>query len=286
MKLQFHAINVFHALNIFNMCNTHCVSISVKQHSDPYLKGGIDHSGPKVNTVAGKSPDLKEIVEKEWAKSTKAYLSNKTRKVVDLGAVAPDMKYIVEKFPDVFDSRPGRTKEIEHEINVIPGRFDRNWDQKLLEVLFAIRNTVSVATKKSPAQMVYGKNLDLPWDANRTGVVVNDQELRNVGKYYRAIMSKNYDKTVPKQQDVETRNYRNNDPVLEKLDQRKRKMLEGKNDVFGGSEPIDTTGKFFYCNRGEIEGDFMVKCDRCRKWFHGQCVELTKTEADKLDTFC
>ncbi|OAF71754.1 hypothetical protein A3Q56_00449 [Intoshia linei] len=99
--------------------------------------------------------------------------------------------------------------------------------------------------------MVYGKNLDLPWDDNRTGVVVNDQELRNVGKYYRATMSKNYDKTVPKRQAVEAGNYRNNDPVLGKLDQRKRKVLEGKNDNIGGSEPIDTTGKFCYY-RGEI----------------------------------
>ncbi|OAF71116.1 hypothetical protein A3Q56_01151 [Intoshia linei] len=66
----------------------------------------IDHSGPKVNTVTGKSSDLEEMVEK----------------LVDLGAVAPDMKYIVEKFPDVFDSRPKQTKEVEHEIYVIPGK--------------------------------------------------------------------------------------------------------------------------------------------------------------------
>ncbi|OAF65758.1 hypothetical protein A3Q56_06499 [Intoshia linei] len=135
--------------------------------------------------------------------------------------------------------------------------------------------------------MIYRRNLDLPLDANRTGGgVVNDQELKNVGKYYGAIILKNYDKTVPKRQAVEAENYRNNDPVLGKLDQRKRKVLEEKNDALGGSEPIDTTGKFCYCNRGEIEGDFMVECDRCRKWFHGQCVELTKTEADELDTFC
>ena len=30
---------------------------------------------------------------------------------------------------------------------------------------------------------------------------------------------------------------------------------------------------------------FYIGCDRCQDWFHGSCVGITKSEADKLDTY-
>ncbi|OAF67617.1 hypothetical protein A3Q56_04671 [Intoshia linei] len=39
------------------------------------------------------------------------------------------------------------------------------------------------------------------------------------------------------------------------------------------------------CKCGKLEYDFMIECDTCKDWFHGRCVKLKKTEADKMQNF-
>lgn len=33
------------------------------------------------------------------------------------------------------------------------------------------------------------------------------------------------------------------------------------------------------------ESDFMIQCDRCKEWYHGNCIGVTKRKAKSLDTY-
>ena len=37
--------------------------------------------------------------------------------------------------------------------------------------------------------------------------------------------------------------------------------------------------------RGPDKGDFMIQCDECREWFHGDCVKVTEAEAAMIDVY-
>ena len=40
-----------------------------------------------------------------------------------------------------------------------------------------------------------------------------------------------------------------------------------------------------YCICRGPEAGFMVYCDGCQEWFHGDCVGIKKRQADKLDKY-
>lgn len=41
------------------------------------------------------------------------------------------------------------------------------------------------------------------------------------------------------------------------------------------------------CKRGRAEDDtFMICCDECEQWFHGDCVGVLKTQADSMGRYC
>jgi hypothetical protein len=40
------------------------------------------------------------------------------------------------------------------------------------------------------------------------------------------------------------------------------------------------------CSRGRVEdGSFMVGCDNCEGWFHGECVGISKDEACQMEKY-
>lgn len=40
---------------------------------------------------------------------------------------------------------------------------------------------------------------------------------------------------------------------------------------------------FCICRRPE--SDFMIECDRCKEWYHGNCIGITKRKARSIDTY-
>ncbi|VDI00653.1 Hypothetical predicted protein [Mytilus galloprovincialis] len=51
-------------------------------------------------------------------------------------------------------------------------------------------------------------------------------------------------------------------------------------------EPKGKRGKNIYCScRGPDDGGLMIRCDECREWFHGRCVDITPEEADRMDAY-
>ncbi|VDI79723.1 nucleosome-remodeling factor subunit BPTF [Mytilus galloprovincialis] len=51
-------------------------------------------------------------------------------------------------------------------------------------------------------------------------------------------------------------------------------------------EPKGKKGKNIYCScRGPDDGGLMIRCDECREWFHGRCVDITPGEADRMDAY-
>ena len=40
------------------------------------------------------------------------------------------------------------------------------------------------------------------------------------------------------------------------------------------------------CKRGRAEDDsYMICCDQCEQWYHGECVGVTKTQADAMGRY-
>ena len=47
---------------------------------------------------------------------------------------------------------------------------------------------------------------------------------------------------------------------------------------FSSEEPL-------FCICRQPESDFMIQCDRCKEWYHGNCIGITKRKAKTLDTY-
>ena len=40
-----------------------------------------------------------------------------------------------------------------------------------------------------------------------------------------------------------------------------------------------------FCICRQPESDFMIQCDRCKEWYHGNCIGITKRKARSIDTY-
>lgn len=45
------------------------------------------------------------------------------------------------------------------------------------------------------------------------------------------------------------------------------------------------TKKYCICQDTYQDGDFMIQCDRCLDWFHGECVGVTPEHADAMSQY-
>jgi len=50
-------------------------------------------------------------------------------------------------------------------------------------------------------------------------------------------------------------------------------------------EPIDFDKKYCLCNDTYQDGDFMIACDVCDDWFHGECVGISEEEGIKMEKY-
>mmetsp|Transcript_30288 Transcript_30288/g.53247 ORF Transcript_30288/g.53247 Transcript_30288/m.53247 type:complete len:406 (+) Transcript_30288:119-1336(+) len=51
-------------------------------------------------------------------------------------------------------------------------------------------------------------------------------------------------------------------------------------------DPIDyTTKKYCLCNDYYQDGDFMIACDECDDWFHGECIGISEEQGLKMDSY-
>ncbi|OAF64908.1 hypothetical protein A3Q56_07381 [Intoshia linei] len=140
------------------------------------------------------------------------------------------------------------------------GRFDKNWENFILEILVAIRNMQSCPTVHSLSNI------------KDVGDVVRPSE-NQIGETSKKLYS--------------------NNPVVGKLDKRFRRCNESKlkacEKIYGVdkfqklNEGVKFKKTYCYCKRGEVENDFMVECDSCKDWFHGECVKIVKRKVKKVE---
>lgn len=42
---------------------------------------------------------------------------------------------------------------------------------------------------------------------------------------------------------------------------------------------------YCFCNNRDLDGDFLIGCEACDRWFHGACVGIDESSAAKLDAY-
>lgn len=63
-------------------------------------------------------------------------------------------------------------------------------------------------------------------------------------------------------------------------------LLEAKEKVDKGESIEEEDADQIYCLcRKPDDGEFMIQCNYCEDWFHGQCVQLTPELADTIRAF-
>ena len=62
-----------------------------------------------------------------------------------------------------------------------------------------------------------------------------------------------------------------------------------ESDASNGSKDAEkgeaSDSKQLFCICRQPESDFMIQCDRCKEWYHGNCIGVTKRKAKLLDTY-
>ena len=66
--------------------------------------------------------------------------------------------------------------------------------------------------------------------------------------------------------------------VQQKRQRKTTRKQDGKNCQVDGQEE----SVYCICRRGEDQG-FMIHCSNCNKWFHGECVRVSKQDADQIE---
>ena len=70
--------------------------------------------------------------------------------------------------------------------------------------------------------------------------------------------------------------------------------VTGESDASNGSKDDAADPKMpkssssedqLFCICRRPESDFMIQCDRCKEWYHGNCIGVTKRKAKLLDTY-
>ena len=54
----------------------------------------------------------------------------------------------------------------------------------------------------------------------------------------------------------------------------------------GGAKDQRVYRDKLYCVcRKPYTGEFMIRCEECKEWYHGKCVKVTQEEADAMGDF-
>ncbi|OAF64871.1 hypothetical protein A3Q56_07422 [Intoshia linei] len=107
-------------------------------------------------------------------------------------------------------------------------RYDDSWDRNIPEILLSMRNTMNQASGRSPAQLVYGRNLRLPVNGRGTSWMVKNIKSGWSKKYVKRT-KRNYDKTIPKRSQLYS-DFEKVEPRASKLD--KHNLCNNIIDVF------------------------------------------------------
>eukprot|EP01006_Ploeotia_vitrea_P017905 TRINITY_DN49142_c0_g1_i1.p1 TRINITY_DN49142_c0_g1~~TRINITY_DN49142_c0_g1_i1.p1 ORF type:complete len:874 (+),score=120.55 TRINITY_DN49142_c0_g1_i1:48-2669(+) len=54
-------------------------------------------------------------------------------------------------------------------------------------------------------------------------------------------------------------------------------------DDYDPEDPKEATKKYCICNQPASADEFMIECENCHKWYHGQCVAVSKDYAKTID---
>ena len=47
----------------------------------------------------------------------------------------------------------------------------------------------------------------------------------------------------------------------------------------------DTNEEYCICRKGDDSVNYMIICEKCKEWFHGKCLGMPKSVADKISNY-
>jgi dihydroneopterin aldolase len=81
-----------------------------------------------------------------------------------------------------------------------------------------------------------------------------------------------------------------NSPYLEKINIKKFNSLSYEERLSYLEKNVDLkledpNEKYCICRRGDDTVNYMLMCEICKEWFHGMCLQIIKTNADKISQY-
>lgn len=73
--------------------------------------------------------------------------------------------------------------------------------------------------------------------------------------------------------------------VTEESDASSKEDAEKDDATDSKKEQSSSSDEQVFCICRRPESDFMIQCDRCKEWYHGHCIGITKRKAKSLDTY-
>jgi hypothetical protein len=68
------------------------------------------------------------------------------------------------------------------------------------------------------------------------------------------------------------------------IQKKKQRLLGRGEEKQTVEERGEETPVYCFCRRPDV-GTFMIACDACFEWFHGDCVHVTEREAKKIEYY-
>ena len=72
---------------------------------------------------------------------------------------------------------------------------------------------------------------------------------------------------------------------MQELPKKQRRVKREKRSNSSNAERQPSEPVYCVCRRPHSTNEFMIQCDRCDEWYHGECIGVTEADADEIDEY-